>query len=62
MYEGDTYNEDKECYAALADEMNDEASPDWVEADWDEHYVAAGKRYAKAHDLPWPPRKGDFDG
>ena len=52
---------DEESYASLADEMNDPDAPDWVESDWDAQSVEEAKRYAKKHDLPWPPRKGDFD-
>lgn len=50
-----------ESYASLADEMNDPDVGPWNEADWDPEAVAEAKRYAERHDLPWPPRTGDFD-
>jgi hypothetical protein len=54
---------DEECYASLADEMNDGAEyvGVWNAADWDPVAVAAGKRYAKANGLSWPPQTGDYD-
>lgn len=57
------WDEDKESYLSLADEMNDgpPSIPAWNEADWDAEAVAAGKRYAKANGFRWPPRTGDFD-
>ena len=58
----DTYvGEDRDDYAALADEMNDPDVGEWVEADWDVRAVANAKRYAEAHGLHWPPRVGDYD-
>lgn len=57
------WDEDKEAYASLADEMNDgeEQTGPWVESDWDAEAVAAGKRYAKRNGLRWPPQIGDYD-
>ena len=55
------YDEDKEMYESLADEMNDPDAPEWNEEDWDESAVAGAKRFAKRVGLNWPPRKGDFD-
>jgi hypothetical protein len=54
---------DRDCYAALADEMND---PDVEESgitldSFDAEAVGAGARYAKALKLRWPPRVGDYD-
>jgi|KBSMisStandDraft_5_1062788.scaffolds.fasta_scaffold525255_2 hypothetical protein len=54
------YDEQKEAYASLADEMND-GDVVWVESDWDKEAVKLGKAYAEDHDLPWPPRMGDYD-
>lgn len=54
------YDEDKEAYASLADEMNDGDVP-WIEADWDDEAVAGGKKYAKKKGLRWPPQMGDYD-
>jgi len=54
------FNEEEEAYASLADEMND-GDVVWVESDWDAQAVKQGKEYAIEHDLPWPPRTGDFD-
>ena len=55
------YDEDRESYAALADEMNDTDVGPWDEEMWDPETVAAAKRYAKAHDLRFPPTTGDYD-
>jgi hypothetical protein len=55
------YDEDKEDYASLADEMNDPDVGPWVEYDWDARAVAGAKRYASKHGLPWPPGVGDYD-
>jgi hypothetical protein len=55
------WDEEKEDYANLADEMNDPDVGPWNEDDWDERAVANAKKYAKEHGLPWPPRMGDFD-
>lgn len=57
----DHYDEEKENYANLADEMNDPDVGPWEDEDWDERAVANGKKYAEKHGLPWPPRTGDFD-
>lgn len=54
------WDHEKEAYAALADEMND-GDVEWDEDDWDTEAVTLGKSYAQKHDLPWPPRIGDFD-
>jgi len=56
----DTYDHARECYASLADEMND-GDMEWNESDWDTSAVAHAKAYAEAHGLSWPPRMGDFD-
>jgi hypothetical protein len=55
------YDEEREDYASLADEMNDPDVPAWNEDDWEPTAVANAKKYAKEHNLPWPPRTGDFD-
>jgi hypothetical protein len=55
------YDEEREDYASLADEMNDPDADPWDESDWDARAVASAKRYAEKHDLPWPPQTGDFD-
>ena len=55
------YDEDREDYASLADEMNDPDVGPWNEADWDPRAVAGGRRYARARGLRWPPGTGDFD-
>jgi hypothetical protein len=55
------WDAEKESYASLADEMNDEDAPAWNESDWDAQAVAEAKRYAEKNGLSWPPRKGDFD-
>lgn len=57
----ETYDEEREDYASLADEMNDPDVGPWVEADWDETAVANAKRYAAKNHLRWPPGTGDFD-
>lgn len=59
----DGYDEEREDYASLADEMNDgppHVGP-WDEADWEPRAVENGKRYAAKHGLAWPPQTGDFD-
>lgn len=62
MTEKETQAElDEDSYVSLADEMNDPDVGPWVESNWDPQSVAEGKRYAEAHDLPWPPQAGDFD-
>jgi hypothetical protein len=58
--DADQILEERDSYAGLADEMND-GDVTWVEADWDPRAVRNGRRYAERHDLPWPPRAGDFD-
>ena len=55
------YDEARDAYLDLADEMNDADVGPWVESDWDPIYVELGRRYAAAHSLPWPPGCGDFD-
>jgi hypothetical protein len=55
------YDEEREDYAALADEVNDGDAGPWVESDWDARAVASAKRYAARMELPWPPGMGDFD-
>jgi hypothetical protein len=55
------WDEERDAYASLADEMNDPGVGPWDESDWDADAVAAGKRYAHKHCLPWPPRMGDYD-
>lgn len=57
----DEYDEEREDYASLADEMNDTDVGPWVESDWDARAVANAKRYAAREGLPWPPGVGDFD-
>lgn len=57
----DDYDEEREDYANLADEMNDPDVGPWVENDWDARAVASAKRYAKKQGLRWPPQTGDFD-
>lgn len=52
---------DEECYASLADEMNDGDVGPWVESDWSLQAVIAAKRYAKINGLRWPPGHGDYD-
>jgi hypothetical protein len=54
-------DQDRESYAALADEMNDPDVGPWNEADWDPEYVKEAKRYAKKNGLRWPPGTGDYD-
>ncbi len=56
-----SYDEAREDYANLADEINDPDVGPWNEADWDERAVANAKKYATANQLSWPPRMGDFD-
>lgn len=56
-----TWDEAREDYANLADEMNDPDVGPWNEDDWDPRAVASAKMYANRHHLPWPPRTGDFD-
>lgn len=53
--------DDRESYAALADEMNDPDAGPWNEDDWDGEAVRGGKRYAAANGLHWPPGLGDYD-
>lgn len=55
------YDEQKEDYLSLCDEMNDYDAPEWVEGDWDERAVKSARTYARKHGLPFPPGKGDFD-
>jgi hypothetical protein len=55
------YDDERESYAALADEMNDADVPPWNEADWDPQAVAEAKRYAEKNGLPFPPSTGDYD-
>jgi hypothetical protein len=55
------WDQEREDYASLADEMNDPDAQPWVESDWDEQAVANAKRYAEKHDLRWPPGTGDYD-
>jgi hypothetical protein len=55
------YDEEREDYASLADEMNDPDVGPWDENDWDARAVANAKRYAVKQGLPWPPGAGDFD-
>jgi hypothetical protein len=55
------YDEEREDYASLADEMNDPDVGPWAEGDWDERAVANAKRYAEANGLRWPPATGDYD-
>ena len=57
----DGYDEEREDYASLADEMNDEGIPPWNEDDWDPQAVKNAKAYAKREGLRWPPQTGDFD-
>jgi hypothetical protein len=59
------YDEEKEDYLSLLDEMND---PDengnprrWDESHWDVRAVANAKRYAKKNGLQWPPSMGGYD-
>lgn len=54
------YDEEREDYASLADEMND-GDVAWVESDWDARAVASAKRYARRKHLRWPPQMGDYD-
>lgn len=55
------WDEEREDYASLADEMNDYGVPPWNEADWDELAVANARRYAAKHGLRFPPQTGDYD-
>lgn len=55
------WDEEREDYLSLADEMNDPDIGPWVEDDWDPRAVANGKKFAAKHDLNWPPRTGDYD-
>lgn len=55
------YDEEREDYASLADEMNDADVPPWNENDWDAGAVANAKRYAQKYGLRWPPETGDYD-
>lgn len=55
------WDEAREDYASLADEMNDPDADPWVEGDWDERAVANARRYAQEHGLSWPPQPGDYD-
>jgi hypothetical protein len=55
------YDEQREDYASLADEMNDEDVGPWNEKDWDPRAVKNAKAYAKRVGLNWPPRTGDYD-
>lgn len=55
------WDEEKEDYASLADEMNDYDVGPWVESDWDEQAVKNAKSYAKKNNLRWPPGTGDYD-
>lgn len=55
------FQQEKQSYADLADEMNDPDVGPWVESDWDPQAVAEAKRYAAKNHLPWPPGRGDFD-
>lgn len=57
----ETYDAEREDYAALADEMNDPGIDPWDESMWDEEAVANAKRYAAKHGLRWPPGTGDYD-
>jgi hypothetical protein len=55
------YDEEREDYLSLADEMNDADVGPWVESDWDDGAVARAKRFAAREGLAWPPRTGDYD-
>lgn len=60
MRDDEPYDEEREDYASLADEMNDDGMV-WVESNWDPIAVKNARKYAKEHDLSWPPRMGDYD-
>ena len=55
------YDEEKEDYASLADEMNDPDVGPWNELDWDPIAVKNARAYAKKNGLNWPPQTGDYD-
>jgi len=55
------YDEEREDYASLADEMNDPDVGPWNEDDWEPRAVANGKSFAAKHGLSWPPQTGDYD-
>lgn len=55
------YNEGREDYLNLADEMNDPDVGPWNESDWDERAVASAKKYAEENGYSWPPGPGDYD-
>lgn len=55
------YDEAREDYASLADEMNDYDVGPWVESDWDPRAVANARMYAEENGLPFPPGPGDYD-
>lgn len=53
-------DEDRDCYAALADELNDHGVDLTIE-DFEPRMVASARVYAHAHGLSWPPGIGDYD-
>jgi hypothetical protein len=61
MPENETYDEEREDYASLADEASCEDAHPWNEDNWDPRAVANAKKYAAKYGLNWPPHLGDFD-
>jgi hypothetical protein len=57
----DLEGEQRDAYAALADEMNDVDVPPWNEGDWEPQAVELARAYALRHDLSFPPGTGDYD-
>lgn len=56
----------EECYAGLADELND-ADLTWADGerptldDFDPDFVRRAGLFSDLANMPWPPRVGDFD-
>ena len=61
MAANEEYDEAKEAYLGLCDELNDPDAPEWDPEMWDPEAVKLGAQYAKEHGFAWPPRKGDYD-
>jgi hypothetical protein len=57
----EVWDEEKEDYASLADEMNDPGCDPWDESHWDASAVKNAKAYAQKNGLRWPPGLGDYD-
>jgi len=60
---------DEECYAAVADELNDFQRPEDNPPGWgpitlqdlEKRVVERAEKFARSSGIPWPPEIGDFD-